>query len=439
MRLRLPRIFYKRKPRRLTANDPRVVIVGGGFGGLQAAKALGDAPVQVTLVDRRNHHLFQPLLYQVAMAVLSPADIAQPIRSVLRDKPNVEVVLGEVTGIDPTAGAVTVDGAPLPFDYLILAAGASHAYFGHDEWEPLAPGLKSLEDALDIRRRILLAFEEAEREPDPRRRKALMTFVIVGAGPTGVEMAGAIAEIANHTLARDFRHIDTRDARIILVEASRRMLAAFPDRLSRHALGDLRRLGVEVLLGRPVTMIEPGKVTIDQEVAPAATIVWAAGVKASPLGSSLGVELDRAGRVFVNPDLSVPGHPNIFVIGDMASLADFKGRALPGVAQVAMQEGTWAARNIQRLIAEKSTRAFHYRDLGNMATIGRNSAIADIRGLQLKGYIAWLVWAVVHIMNLIGFRNRVLVALQWLWGYLSFQRGARLITGSTTLDFRDEA
>ena len=327
-----------------------------------------------------------------------------------------------------------VDGDRLPFDYLILAAGASHAYFGHDEWEPLAPGLKSLEDALDIRRRILLAFEEAEHEPDPERRKALMTFVIVGAGPTGVEMAGAIAEIANHTLARDFRHIDTRDARIILVEASRRMLAAFPDRLSRHALGDLRRLGVEVLLGRPVTMIEPGKVTIDQEVVPAATIVWAAGVKASPLGQSLGVQLDRAGRVIVNPDLSIPGHPDIFVIGDMASLADFKGRALPGVAQVAMQEGTWAARNIRRLIAGQTTRAFHYRDLGNMATIGRNSAIADIRGLQLKGYIAWLVWALVHIMNLIGFRNRVLVALQWLWGYLSFQRGARLITGSTNLE-----
>jgi NADH dehydrogenase len=432
--MRLSRIFYKQKPRRPTPNDPRVVIVGGGFGGLQAAKALGDAPVQLTLVDRRNHHLFQPLLYQVAMAVLSPADIAQPIRSVLRDKPNVEVVLGEVTAIDPDAGVVMVDGDRLPFDYLILAAGASHAYFGHDEWEPLAPGLKSLEDALDIRRRILLAFEEAEHEPDPERRKALMTFVIVGAGPTGVEMAGAIAEIANHTLARDFRHIDTRDARIILVEASRRMLAAFPDRLSRYALGDLRRLGVEVLLGRPVTMIEPGKVTIDQEVVPAETIIWAAGVKASPLGQSLGVELDRAGRVFVNPDLSIPGHPNIFVIGDMASLADFKGRALPGVAQVAMQEGTWAARNIQRLIAGKTTRAFHYRDLGNMATIGRNSAIADIRGLQLKGYIAWLVWALVHIMNLIGFRNRVLVALQWLWGYVSFQRGARLITGSTNLD-----
>jgi NADH dehydrogenase len=432
--MRLPRIFYKRKPRRPTPNDPRVVIVGGGFGGLQAAKALGDAPVQLTLVDRRNHHLFQPLLYQVAMAVLSPADIAQPIRSVLRDKPNVEVVLGEVTSVDPAARVVMVDGDQLPFDYLILAAGASHAYFGHDEWEPLAPGLKSLEDALDIRRRILLAFEEAEHEPDPERRKALMTFVIVGAGPTGVEMAGAIAEIANHTLARDFRHIDTRDARIILVEASRRMLAAFPDRLSRHALGDLRRLGVEVLLGRPVTMIEPEKVTIDQEVVPAETIVWAAGVKASPLGQSLGVELDRAGRVIVNPDLSIPGHPNIFVVGDMASLADFKGRALPGVAQVAMQEGTWAARNIQRLIAGKTTRAFHYRDLGNMATIGRNSAIADIRGLQLKGYIAWLVWALVHIMNLIGFRNRVLVALQWLWGYLSFQRGARLITGSTDLE-----
>jgi len=432
---------FRRKRQQATVNADlkrevraRVVIVGGGFGGLQAAKAFAGAPVQVTLVDRRNHHLFQPLLYQVATAALSPADIAQPIRSVLRGQSNVDVVLAGVDAIDAVAKVIILDedhqARQLPYDYLILAAGAHHAYFGHDEWAPNAPGLKTLEDALDIRRRILLSFEEADREPDPTRRKALMTFVIVGGGPTGVEMAGAIAEIARFSLARDFRHIDTRDARVILIEASSQLLAAFPDRLSRHAVGDLERLGVDVRFGKPVTAIAPDAVTVGDEVIPANTIVWAAGVQSSPLGRSLGVKLDRAGRVIVNPDLSVPGHPEIFVIGDMASLADSRGRPLPGVAQVAMQQGAWAAVNILRAIDGKPGRPFRYRDLGNMATIGRNSAVADIRGLRLTGFVAWLAWALVHILNLIGFRNRVLVGLQWLWSYLTLQRGARLITGS---------
>jgi NADH dehydrogenase len=431
-----PFLFRRKRPPVLAdaGARARVVIIGGGFGGLQAAKALADAPVQVTLVDRRNHHLFQPLLYQVATAALSPADIAQPIRSVLRRQSNVDVVLAGVDAIDVAAKEIVLEedqqARRLPYDYLILAAGANHAYFGHDEWAPNAPGLKTLEDALDIRRRILLSFEEADREPDPARRKALMTFVVVGGGPTGVEMAGAIAEIARFSLARDFRHIDTRDARVVLIEASTELLAAFPDRLSRHALGDLERLGVDVRFGKPVTAIAPHAVTLGDEIIPANTIIWAAGVQASPLGRSLGVELDRAGRVRINPDLSVPGHPEIYVIGDMASLEDARGRPLPGVAQVAMQQGAWAAANILRAIAGKPGRPFRYRDLGNMATIGRNSAVADIRGLRLTGFVAWLAWAVVHILNLIGFRNRVLVGLQWLWSYLTLQRGARLITGA---------
>ena len=426
--------FFSRKrrsPDRAYLRGPRVVIVGGGFGGLEAAKAFADAPVQVTLVDRRNHHLFQPLLYQVATAVLSPADIAQPIRSVLRDQENVEVVLGDVEAIDPAAKAVVLRDGSIPYDYLILAAGATHAYFGHDEWEPLAPGLKTLEEALDIRRRILLSFEEAERERDPARRKALMTFVIVGGGPTGVEMAGAIAEIAHVTLKRDFRQIDTSDARVILVEAGPRVLATFPERLSRAAMADLKRLGVDVRVGQAVTGVAPGKVTVGEETIAAATVVWAAGVRASSLGKSLGVALDRAGRVLVNRDLTIPSHPEIFVIGDMAALTDERGRPLPGVAQVAMQQGRWAAANIRRAMSGQPMRPFHYRDLGNLATIGRNAAVADLRGLPLSGFLAWLVWAGVHIMNLVGFRNRILVGVQWLWQYLTFQRGARLITGST--------
>jgi NADH dehydrogenase len=427
--MRLPWLRRTRpQPRGDRDGWPRVVIVGGGFAGLQAAKALADAPVQVTLIDRRNHHLFQPLLYQVATATLSPADIAQPIRGVLRNEPNVEVVLGDVVAIDPVAHDVVLDDGIVPYDYLVLAAGATHAYFGHDEWAPLAPGLKTLEDALAIRRRILTAFEEAEREPDPTRRQALMTFVVVGGGPTGVELAGAIAEIARHSLARDFRHIDTRDARIILIEAAHRVLATFPERLSRRALRDLRRLGVEVRFGQPVTEITPGAVHLGEETIAADTIVWAAGVRASPLGQSLGVPLDRAGRVLINPDLAVPGHLEIFVIGDMVALTDAQGRPLPGTAPVAMQQGEWAAANIAREIAGKPARPFRYHDRGNMATIGRNAAVADIAGLRLTGFLAWLAWAVIHVLNLIGFRNRVLVALQWLWSYLTFQRGARLIT-----------
>ena len=410
---------------------PQVVVVGGGFGGLEAAKTLGGAPARVTLIDRRNHHLFQPLLYQVATAVLSPADIAQPIRAVLRDRANVEVVLGDVTSVDAESKQVELaDGSRLPYDYLILAAGASHAYFGHDEWEPYAPGLKSLEEATDIRRRLLVSFEEAERETDPERRKALMTFVVVGGGPTGVEMAGAIAEIARYSLAKDFRHIDTRDARVILVEAVDRLLLSFPTQLSRYALWDLQRLGVDVRFNSPVTHIGPGVVTAGGSEIKAATIIWAAGVKSSPIGATLGVETDRAGRVVVQPDLSIPGHPEVFVIGDMSSLAGPNGRPYPGVAQVAKQEGGWAARNIRRIMAGKETEPFQYIDLGNMATIGRNAAVADIRGVNLTGFVAWLVWALVHVFNLIGFRNRIVVALQWLWGYMTFQRGARLITGS---------
>lgn len=426
--MRLPFISKRSRPVPVQPGWPHVVIIGGGFGGLQAAKAFGDAPVRITLIDRRNHHLFQPLLYQVATAVLSPADIAQPIRSVLRSQENVEVVLGEVSAIDPEQNEVLLGTERVRYDYLVVAAGASQAYFGHDEWAPLAPGLKTLEEALAIRRRILLAFEEAELEPDPARRAALMTFVVVGGGPTGVEMAGAIAEIARYSLAKDFRHIDTRQARVILVEASDRILATFPDRLSRRALRDLDRLGVEVRLNQPVTAIGPDTVTLGGEVIPACTTIWAAGVLASPLARSLDAPLDRAGRVLVNPDLSVPGHANVFVIGDLASLVDARGRPLPGTAPVATQEGSCAAENILRLIAGRQTAPFRYHDRGNMATIGRNSAVADIGGLRLTGFIAWLAWAVVHVLNLIGFRNRLLVALQWLWSYLTFQRGARLIT-----------
>jgi NADH dehydrogenase len=430
--VRLPRFFYKQRKNPMLGSftGPRVVIVGGGFGGLEAAKALGGAPARVTLIDRRNHHLFQPLLYQVATAVLSPADIAQPIRAVLRDRTNVEVMLGEVTSVDTEGRKVLLsDGTEVPYDYLILAAGASHAYFGHDEWEPYAPGLKSLEEATDIRRRLLMSFEEAERETDPERRKALMTFVVVGGGPTGVEMAGAIAEIARYSLAKDFRHIDTRDARVILLEAVDRLLLAFPSQLSRYALWDLQRLGVDVRFNTPVTDIKPGVVTAGGTEIKAETIIWAAGVKSSPIGATLGVETDRAGRVIVQPDLTIPGHPEVFVIGDMSSLMSPNGRPYPGVAQVAKQEGAWAAKNIRRAMAGKKMEPFQYIDLGNMATIGRNAAVADIRGIKLTGFFAWLVWALVHVFNLIGFRNRLVVGVQWLWGYLTFQRGARLITG----------
>jgi NADH:ubiquinone reductase (H+-translocating) len=409
---------------------PHVVIIGGGFGGLSAARALRGAAVEVTLLDRRNHHVFQPLLYQVAMAVLSPGDIASPIRWILRHHRNVEVLLGDVSRIDADMRiAHLTDGADIPYDYLIVAAGATHAYFGHDDWLPYAPGLKTLEDALEMRRRVLLAFERAERESDPARQRALLTFVIVGGGPTGVELAGALAEIARLSLAKDFRHFDPTSSRIILIEGGPAVLPAFPPPLRDAARRDLGRLGVDVRTNILVTRIGPGIVQAGEERIEAETVLWAAGVAASPLGASLGVPVDRVGRVLVQPDLTIPGHPEIFVIGDLASLAGAGGRPLPGVAQVAMQMGVHASRNIIRATEGQPLRAFAYRNLGDMATIGRASAVADLPVLKLTGTIGWLAWLFVHLVNLIGFRNRLVVMMQWAWSYFSYQRAIRLITG----------
>jgi NADH dehydrogenase len=409
---------------------PRVVIVGGGFGGLYAARRLRRAPVDITILDRRNHHVFQPLLYQVAMAVLSPGDIASPIRWILRHQRNVEVLLGEVARIDTGRKvACLTDGVEVPYDYLIVAAGTTHAYFGHDDWRPYAPGLKGLEDALEIRRRVLLAFERAEREPDPARRQALLTFVIVGGGPTGVELAGALAEIARQSLAKDFRHFDPSSSKIILLEGGPAILATFPEPLREAARHDLERLGVDVRTATSVTRIGPGLVEAGASRLAAETVLWAAGVAASPLGATLGVPVDRAGRVLIQQDLTIPGHPDVFVIGDLASLAGPSGRPLPGVAQVALQMGAHASRNIMRAVEGHPLRPFTYRDLGDMATIGRASAVADLHWMQLKGYIGWLAWLFVHIFNLIGFRNRVVVMVQWAWSYFSYQRAIRLITG----------
>ncbi|HYT65651.1 MAG TPA: NAD(P)/FAD-dependent oxidoreductase [Vicinamibacterales bacterium] len=409
---------------------PRVLIIGGGFGGLYAARKFRREPVDVTIVDRRNHHLFQPLLYQVATAALSPGDIASPIRWILRQQRNVEVLLGEVAQIDPPRKVVRLaDGAELSYDYLIVAAGATHAYFGHNDWRPFAPGLKTLEDALDIRRRVLLAFERAERESDPARRVAELTFVIVGGGATGVEMAGALAEIARQSLAKDFRHFDPGSAKIVLIEGGPYVLANFPDRLRAAARRDLERLGVDVRTGETVTRISAGGVETSRETIAAETVLWAAGVAASPLGATLGAPLDPAGRVLVQPDLTIPGDANVFVIGDLASLPGPSGRPLPGVAQVAMQMGAHAARNILRSIEGQPLRAFHYNNLGDMATIGRASAVADLPWIQLKGLPGWLAWVFVHLIKLIGFRNRIVVMVQWAWAYFSYQRAIRLITG----------
>jgi NADH:ubiquinone reductase (H+-translocating) len=409
---------------------PHVVIIGGGFGGLSAARALRGVPVDVTILDRRNHHVFQPLLYQVAMAVLSPGDIASPIRWILRHHRNVEVLLGEVARIDADRRvAHLTDGAEIPYDYLIVAAGATHAYFGHDEWLPYAPGLKTLEDALEMRRRVLLAFERAERESDPVRQRALLTFVIVGGGPTGVELAGALAEIARQSLAKDFRHFDPTSSRIILIEGGPTVLPPFPAPLRDAARRDLGRLGVDVRTNTLVTGIGPGFVQAGEERIHAETVLWAAGVAASPLGASLGVPVDRVGRVLVQPDLTIPGHPEVFVIGDLASLPGPAGRPLPGVAQVAMQMGAHASRNIIRATEGQPLRAFTYRNLGDMATIGRASAVADLPMIKLTGTIGWLAWLFVHILNLIGFRNRLVVMVQWAWSYFSYQRAIRLITG----------
>lgn len=408
---------------------PEVVVVGAGFGGLYAARALKGAPVQVTIVDRRNHHLFQPLLYQVATAGLSPGDIARPIRAILNRQKNARVLLAEAVGIDPGAHKVILRDGEVPYDYLILATGVRHAYFGHDDWEQWAPGLKSLEDALEMRRRILLAFEKAEREIDEARRRQLLTFVIVGGGPTGVELAGAIAEISKQVMVSDFRAIDPREARIVLVEAGPRVLPTYPEDLSARAESDLRRLGVEVWTGKYVTAIDGTGVTVAERHVPAATTLWAAGVQASSLARSLGGELDRAGRVVVNPDLTVPGHPCIFVIGDLAALKDENGKQLPGVAPVAIQQGRHAARNIALACQGQKTKPFRYHDRGSLATIGRAAAVADLGFVKFSGFLAWLAWLFVHIFFLIGFRNRFAVLFEWAWAYFTFQRAARLITG----------
>ena len=414
--------------------EPHVVIIGGGFGGLYAARALKRAPVQVTVIDRRNHHVFQPLLYQVAMAALSPGDIASPIRWILRRQRNVEVLLADARAIDPVRRRVVLSDDEITYDYLIVASGATHAYFGHDEWRPVAPGLKTLEDALEIRRRVLLAFERAERERDATRRAPLLTFVVIGGGPTGVELAGALAEISRQSLARNFRHFDPSSARIILVEGGPTLLSTFPEPLRRAALADLQRLGVEVRTNSVVTHVADGRVGMATDFIEAETVLWAAGVAASPLGATLGVPVDRAGRVRIEPDLTIPGHSNVFVIGDLATLPDERGKPLPGVAQVAIQMGQHAVRNILRSIEGQPMRAFHYKDLGNMATIGRNSAIADFGSFTMKGYPAWLAWLFVHLLNLIGFRNRLVVLVQWAWAYFSYQRAIRLITGGHPSD-----
>ncbi len=413
---------------------PRVVVIGAGFGGLQAARALHDAPVQVTVIDRSNHHLFQPLLYQVAAADLSPADISAPIRSILKHQHNTSVILAEVTGVDVHKQQVLMYERSLPYDYLVVATGARHSYFGHNAWEPFAPGLKSIDDAAMLRRKILLAFEAAEIEPDPEQRQALLTFVLVGAGPTGVEMAGAIAELAHKTLASDFRQIDPKAARIVLVEALPRILLAFPESLANRARRALTRLGVEVRTNSPVEAIDREGVIIAGERLRAKTVIWTAGVAASHAGQWLDAEVDRAGRVKVESDLSLPGHPNVFVIGDTASLSH-EGKALPGVAPVAMQEGRYVAQVIaQRVADNKSIPPFRYHSRGNLATVGRSFAVAEIGPFRLSGFLAWVLWLVVHIAYLIGFRNRLLVLFQWAWEYVTRQRSVRLITCGDTSD-----
>ena len=403
------------------------MILGGGFAGLNAARALRREPVEVVLIDRRNHHLFQPLLYQVATAALNPSDIAQPIRKILRTQRNAGVALAEARAIDPARKVVTLADGELPFDFLVVATGATHSYFGHPEWERHAPGLKTLEDALAIRRRVLLAYEAAERETDEARQSAWLTFVVVGGGPTGVELAGALAEIARQGLRDDFRRIDPRRARVILIEAGPRILPGFPERLSHSAVAQLARLGAEVLTGSAVTSIDPEGVTLGERRVAARTVLWAAGVAASPIARSLGVSLDRTGRVPVAPDLSLPGSPNIFVVGDLAALQQ-DGRPVPGVAPAAIQEGSHAARNIARILRGKPTLPFRYHDKGSLATIGRASAVADFGRLRLSGPIAWLAWLLVHIFFLIGFRNRLRVLFEWVWAYWTYDRGARLIT-----------
>lgn len=409
-------------------SKPRVIIVGSGFGGLEAAKKLACKDVQVTVIDRTNYHLFQPLLYQVATAALSPADIAAPVRAVLSKCRNVEVILAEVESVDVDAKKIKTADQDIDYDYLILATGARHSYFGHDEWEKLAPGLKSLEDAIELRRRILLAFEYAEKITDEVARRAALNFVIIGGGPTGVEMAGAIAEISRHTLAKNFRHIDPSQARVILIEGEPRLLAAYPEDLSASARKQLEDLGVEVRTGARATNLTEQGVQVNGEFIPCRVKIWAAGNTASFVGKTLGAPVDRCGRVIVNDDLTIPGHPEVQVIGDLANFPHQTGQPLPGISPVAMQQGRHAARNVLAMTRGRKPQRFRYWDKGTMATIGRNKAVADLKFMHLSGLPAWLAWLFVHIVFLVGFRNRLVVLFQWAWAYLTFDKGARLIT-----------
>ena len=410
-----------------TQRSLHVVVVGSGFGGMAAAHALRRCPVRVTIIDRSNHHLFQPLLYQVATAALSPADIAAPIRRVFRHQKNVSVMLANATAVDSNARQVILADGVVSYDILILATGATHAYYGHDAWAEHAPGLKTLKDALAIRQRVLLAFEIAEREPDPDRRRAWLTFVIVGGGPTGVELAGTLAEVSRQTLARDFRQINTASARVILVEAGPRVLPAYSEELSHSAALQLEKLGVAVWTGMQVTGIDADGVSIAPERIHARTVLWAAGVAASPLAHTLGVPLDRAGRVLVQPDLTIPGHDDVYCIGDLASIT-IDGSPVPGVAPAALQAGVHAAQNIIRGLRGQPRLPFRYRDKGMLATIGRGAAVARVGPIKASGFFAWLLWLFVHILFLIGYRNRLMVLIQWAWSYVTFDRGARLIT-----------
>jgi len=412
---------------------PRVVIVGGGFGGLLAARGLGRAPVRVTLVDRTNHHLFQPLLYQVAMAALSPADIAMPIRAVVHRQRNTTVVLAEATRVDLASRTLLTSAGPLDYDYLVLAAGAHTSYFGHDEWAGSAPGLKTIDDAIDIRRRVLLALEEAEQATDPAARARLLTFVVIGGGPTGVELAGTLSELARSIVRRDFRVTRPDQLKVILLEGGPDILPAFRPEMRRSAEHQLEAIGVEVRMGARVAEIDAGGVTCETAAGPArveaATVLWAAGVRAAPIAASLGAPLDRAGRVIVGPSMTVPGHDEVFVIGDLAACTDAHGRVVPGLAPAAMQAGRFAARVIGAAVAGRARPLFHYVDKGNLAAIGRKAAVAQFRHFGVSGLPAWLLWMAVHIFFLIGFRNRFMVMTEWAWHYLTYERGARLITG----------
>ncbi len=415
----------------ITKSIPHVVIIGAGFGGLYAARSLAKADVSITLVDRRNHHTFQPLLYQVATAALSPGEIAYPIRHIFRKDENVSVLLAEATGIDLQRRKVQLDSDELFYDYLIVAAGATHTYFGHPEWATYAPGLKSVEDATEIRRRMLLAFEIAERRARLNHTTERINFVVVGGGPTGVELAGALSEIAQHVLATDFRSIDPRSTRVVLIEAGPRILPTFPEELSSSAVKQLNKLGVEVITGKTVTNIDAAHVYVGDHAFPASVVLWGAGVSASALGKLLGTPTDRAGRVQVQPDLTIPGHPEVFVLGDLTSVIQKNGKPVPGVAPAAIQMGQFAAESIKRDLHGEPRKVFHYRDKGSLATIGRSAAIADVGGFKLSGYVAWLAWLLVHVLFLIGFRNRAQVLWEWFWDYVTFQRGARLITGQS--------